>query len=212
MSPPLRQTPVGALVSPAHGVARLAAGNREFCAQSGENFDEWAHLAEGQSPFAAVLGCSDARVPVEWVFNQRPGDLFVVRVAGAVATPATMGSLEFAVHQLGVRLVVVLGHSGCGAVTATLAHLAGAPLASKGVQTLVEAIRPAVAPLWQPGADPSALLTPAIHAHVCSSVACVRDGLHALMPPADGVQVLGAFYDLASGRVTFESEADVPAH
>ena len=117
-------------IPPDTALRRLLQGNRRFRAdpyhRTGalEGDARLAELARAQEPFAAVLGCSDSRVPVEVVFGQGPGQLFVVRVAGNVVTPMQLGSLEFAVVQLGVRLIVVLGHSGCGAVEATLSGLA----------------------------------------------------------------------------------------
>ena len=105
---------------------RLQAGNRRFRegrsenGQSGEGRPSFSDLTAGQEPFAAVLACSDSRVPVEMIFDQGPGHLFVVRVAGCVAGPMQLGSLEFAVEALGVRLILVLGHTDCRAVAASL--------------------------------------------------------------------------------------------
>ena len=139
-------------VTPGDALRRLMEGNRRF--RDDPTAESWAfqgprlaELAEGQTPFAAVLGCSDSRVPIEVVFGQGPGQLFVVRVAGNIVAPTQLGSLEFAVRKLGVRLVMVLGHSGCGAVEATLeGGVSGAPdylqaLTSRiasGIQTAVD--------------------------------------------------------------------------
>jgi carbonic anhydrase len=126
-------------------------GNRRF--REDPSAESWAFqgprladMADGQRPFAAVLGCSDSRVPIEVVFGQGPGQLFVVRVAGNIVAPTQLGSLEFAVRQLGVRLVMVLGHSGCGAVDATLAGgVSGAPDYLRALTSRIESgIRPAI--------------------------------------------------------------------
>jgi len=114
-------------VSGEEALHRLQVGNNRFRqgasgnGQAGEGHARFLDLSAGQHPFAAVLACSDSRVPVEMVFDQGPGDLFVVRVAGNVVGPTQLGSLEFAVEALGVRLILVLGHAGCGAVAAALA-------------------------------------------------------------------------------------------
>src|SRR6187200_1052460 len=112
-------------------LARLQEGNRRFVANqtSPDAVDHArrAALAAGQEPFAIILGCSDSRVPAELVFDQGFGDLFVIRVAGNIVAPSQVGSVEFAAAQFGTRLVVVLGHSLCGAITATLAELRGSP-------------------------------------------------------------------------------------
>jgi len=141
------------MVSASEAVKRLKAGNRRFVAGEMELARRAgrAHreaLVAGQEPFAAVLGCADSRVPVELVFDQGPGDLFVVRVAGNVAGPSEVGSLQYAVGHLGTRLVVVLGHSGCGAVVATL-EAARRPTGHVPPELLsvLERIRPALEPL-----------------------------------------------------------------
>src|ERR1700678_1785037 len=116
------------MISAREGVSLLRAGNHRFVsgAPSRDTFESRARrieLAAGQAPFAAILGCSDSRVPVEIVFDQGLGDLFVIRVAGNIVAPSQIASVEFAAERSGTRLVVVLGHSRCGAILATLEQL-----------------------------------------------------------------------------------------
>lgn len=170
--------------------ARLSAARRE-------------ELVKGQTPFAVVLGCADSRVPVEHIFDQGPGDLFVVRVAGNVAAPAALGSIEYAVGVLGCRLLVVLGHSGCGAVQATLDHLddLSGPL-SPALASIVDRIAGAVGPLEAEGGDD--LLPRCVEQNVRSAVAEL--GRELPKGPADSVHPRGAVYDLATGKVEFLDE------
>src|SRR5260221_3196407 len=128
---------------------RLREGNRRFAsdmrsAESLSSLTRRAELVSGQQPFAIVLGCSDSRVPAEIVFDQGLGDLFVIRVAGNIVAPSQIGSVEFAADRFGTRLVVVLGHSMCGAIQATLDEL-GRPSTdqSPNLRAIVDRIRPA---------------------------------------------------------------------
>lgn len=167
--------------------ARLSAARRE-------------ELAKGQKPFAVVLGCADSRVPVEHIFDQGPGDLFVVRVAGNVAAPAALGSIEYAVSVLGCRLLVVLGHTGCGAVQATLDHLDGVSgELSPALASIVDRVAAAVAPLEAEGGE--GLLGRCVEQNVRAAV----EELEREMPkgPAGDVHPRGAVYDLATGKVEF---------
>src|SRR5438477_2242104 len=131
-------------------LGRLQEGNRRFVASMADSAPALSPtrrlaLAEGQQPFAIVLGCSDSRVPAELVFGQGFGDLFVIRVAGNIVAPSQIGSVEFAAARFGTRLVVVLGHSSCGAVTATLEELQGTPQSqSRNLRSIVNRVRPAV--------------------------------------------------------------------
>ena len=162
----------------------------------------------GQEPFAIVLGCSDSRVPAELIFDQGLGDLFVIRVAGNVVAPSQIGSVEFAAAQFGTRLVVVLGHSHCGAVMATLEEL-GQPKEnrSRNIQTIVDRIRPSVAPLLERETDddPESLLQAAIRANITVSANTLRHGSAILeqLIDADGLLVVGAEYSLETGVVDF---------
>src|SRR5438132_1546377 len=143
---------------------RLQDGNRRFVASLADTAPALTHtrrlaLAEGQQPFAIILGCSDSRVPAELVFGQGFGDLFVIRVAGNIVAPSQVGSVEFAAARFGTRLVIVLGHTECGAITATIEELRQPTLhQSPGLRAIVDRIRPAdqatdeewvgVAPQW----------------------------------------------------------------
>lgn len=194
---------------------RLRAGNRRFI-EGVRSRDETtsparrADLVEGQSPFAVILGCSDSRVPAELVFDQGIGDLFVVRVAGNIVTPPLLGSVEFAIEQLGARLVVVLGHARCGAVGATLdAIRAGARPASPNLAALVEHIRPGVEPVLDDAPDDrETLVARAVRANVRASVEQLRTGSAVLRRFVDdGLIISGAEYSLETGEVQFSTVA-----
>lgn len=167
-----------------------------------------AQLAVSHQPFAIILGCSDARVPAELVFDQGLGDLFVIRVAGNIVAPSQVGSVEFGAERLGIRLVVVMGHTQCGAVQATLdSLLADAAPATRGLMSIVDRIRPAVLPLVQSSAtkDPDALVRAAARANVRAAANQLRHGSALLesLIMKEGLQVLGAEYDIVSGAVDF---------
>lgn len=199
---------VGAL----EALERLQIGNRRFVDghqnQASVTREELEASTRGQKPFAIVLGCADSRVPVELIFDHGIGDLFVVRVAGNVVTPAQFGSVEFAAEQFGTELVVVLGHSYCGAVKATLDHLRrpGGSL-SPGLQSIVDRIQPAVESLvdGELAGDPEALLRAGIRANVQESVEQLRRGSPILesLIAADRLHVVGAEYSLNTGIVEF---------
>ncbi len=167
-----------------------------------------AEVAENQRPFAVVLGCSDARVPAEIVFDQGLGDLFVIRVAGNIVAPSGIGSVEFAVERFGVQLVVVLGHSRCGAIEATLEALTrpGQPQ-SRGLRSIVDRVRPSMEALLHTelAADRTRLVQEAVRANIRASVNQLRHGSEILEPQvlAGRVQVVGAEYALDSGEVGF---------
>ncbi len=167
-----------------------------------------AELAVSHQPFAIILGCSDARVPAELVFDQGLGDLFVIRVAGNIVAPSQVGSVEFGAERLGIRLVVVLGHTQCGAVGATLESLlSNAAPATQGLKSIVDRIRPAVVPLVQPSAtrDRDALMHAAVRANVRASASHLRHGSALLesLIAREGLEVVGAEYDVVSGAVDF---------
>ncbi|MCG5052178.1 MAG: carbonic anhydrase [Myxococcales bacterium] len=172
-----------------------------------------AEMASRQEPFAIVLGCSDSRVPLEMVFDQGLGDLFVIRVAGNIVAPSQVGSVEFAASRFGSRLVVVLGHTQCGAISATLEELEGAePSASRNLRSIVDRVRPALEPLVESelAADREALLHLAVRANVRMAANQLRHGSALLEQLAqDGLTVVGAEYDLATGEVEF---FDGPVH
>src|SRR5579872_619127 len=166
-------------------------------------------LASGQAPFAAILGCSASRVPVEIVFDQGLGDLFVIRVAGNIVAPSQIGSVEFAAEQFGTRLVVVLGHSNCGAVQATLEQLKRPrENQSRNLRSIVDLVRPAVEGLIARGvggSDPQALVNEAVRANIKASVDRLRHGSEIIehLIQNDGLLVVGAEYSLATGVVEF---------
>ena len=164
-----------------------------------------------QEPLAIILGCSDARVPAELVFDQGLGDLFVIRVAGNIVAPSQIGSVEFAASRFGTRLVVVLGHSQCGAVLATLEELrAPTELHSPNLREIVDRIRPAVEGLLASGlaADPDALAREAVRANIRAAVGHLRHGSQVLeqLIRSDGLHVVGAEYSLETGAVDFFDE------
>src|SRR5438105_1878444 len=152
------------MISAIEALARLRDGNRRFVANqptaSPPSSARRGALVAGQEPFAIVLGCSDSRVPAELVFDQGFGDLFVIRVAGNIVAPSQVGSVEFAAARFGTPLAVVMGHSQCGAITATLEELVGGPTnQSPNLRSIVERVRPSVEPLLTGArdADPDAL-------------------------------------------------------
>ncbi len=203
------------MIAPAEALVRLQEGNRRFVsnetAATALSRHARAALAEGQAPFAIVLGCSDSRVPAELVFDQGLGDLFVIRVAGNVVAPSQIGSVEFAAARFGTRLVVVMGHSQCGAVIATLEELQeGAANGSRNLRSITDRVRPSVEPLVRTAGmlDREALLREAIRANVRASVEHLRHGSELLekLMRDDGLVVVGAEYSLETGTVAFFNE------
>lgn len=194
-------------VSAAEALRRLMDGNRRF--REDPLAEAWsfqgprlAEMAAGQAPFAAVLGCSDSRVPVEVVFGQGAGRLFVVRVAGNVVAPTQLGSLEFAVRRLGVRLVVVLGHSTCGAVAATLEGRASRE--PDYLRALTSRIARAIAPvLDEPGGTAEERLDRAVRLNVEASRCRLLEDSGELgrLHGAGRLRVASAVYDVATGAV-----------
>ncbi len=163
-------------------------------------------LLGGQNPFAVILGCSDSRVPPEIIFDQGLGTLFVVRVAGNIVATSQLGSIEFAAQQLGVRLIVVLGHSSCGAVTATVNELQNpTSQLSPSLSSIVDHIRPAVEPLLKSehANDPQHLLQQAVRANVRASVEQLKSKSQVLsnLVQNDGLHVVCAEYSLETGIV-----------
>ncbi len=192
---------------------RLRKGNREFVAglPSRDLFVRSARrieVAEEQKPFAIVLGCSDSRVPAEIVFNQGLGDLFVIRVAGNIVAPSQVGSVEFAAARFDVRLVVVLGHSQCGAILATLDELRSPnPAQSRNLRSIVDRVRPSVEVLLRTGLkfERDVLVQHAVRANVTASVNQLRHGSEILetLIANEGLRVVGAEYSLETGVVEF---------
>jgi len=193
---------------------RLSAGNQRFVADKRDYPNQTPGdrliLVAGQHPFAAILGCADSRVPPEIIFDQGLGQLFTVRVAGHIADGVVLGSLEYAVEHLGVPLIVVLGHSRCGAVQAAIAGGANAG----NIATLVTAIQPAIA---LARAEPGELLDNAVRANVVLAVRQLRAAARILAAEeaAGNLKVCGALYDLATGQVDWlpsEAPSDLILH
>lgn len=193
----------------AEALATLRAGNARFtqgvrCVDALASSARVGELAAGQSPFAVILCCSDSRVPAEIVFDCGLGDLFVVRVAGNICAPSLVGSVEFAVAKFGTELVVVMGHTRCGAVTAAIdAMKNGASAISANLHDIVERINPAIRELSNLEGD--ALMHAAVRANVRHSADHLRHGSRILEERiAEGkVSVVGAEYALETGSVDF---------
>lgn len=201
------------LISARNALALLRDGNSRFVAdvRSRDTLPSRARridLAAGQQPFAAVLGCSDSRVPVEIVFDQGLGDLFVIRVAGNIVAPSLVGSVEFAAEHFGTRLVVVLGHSDCGAIVATLEQLQRPKEnQSRNLKSIVDLVRPSVEDLLATDLkfDLKQLVHQAVRANIRASVNHLRHGSEVIehLIHNDGLLVVGAEYSLQTGVVDF---------
>jgi carbonic anhydrase len=191
---------------------RLHEGNLRFVSASTDETvaspSRRREVAAAQEPFAIILGCSDSRVPAEIVFDQGLGDLFVIRVAGNIVAPSQVGSVEFAAERYGTRLVVVLGHSNCGAILATLEEL-GRPWEgqSRNLRSIVDRIRPSVEALLEREREhhSDALLREAVRANIRMSADHLRHGSEVLeqLIAKNGLRVVGAEYSLETGLVDF---------
>ena len=197
--------------NPLEALQRLREGNARF-ASNLRSIEALASVARrgdlvaGQSPLAIVLSCSDSRVPSEIIFDCGLGDLFVVRVAGNIAAPSLIGSVEFAAARFGTRLALVLGHTGCGAVAATLDSLvAGAEIASENIRDIVSRITPAVRELVRPGVSRQELMHAAVRANIRTTADRLRHGSSILerLVEKEGLLVVGAEYSLETGLVDF---------
>ena len=192
---------------------RLREGNRRFVEniRSGENLlseSRRIELVKRQKPFAIILGCSDSRVPAEIVFDQGLGDLFVIRVAGNIVAPSQVGSVEFAASRFDTRLVVVLGHSQCGAILATIEELQRpAESQSRNLRSIVDRVRPSVEGLMKTELrnDLGTLAQNATRANVNASVNHLRHGSEILeqLIRDEGLVVVGAEYSVENGVVEF---------
>src|SRR5688500_807581 len=193
------------------GLQRLREGNKRFVGGSRDSSTSRLRrieLTAGQEPFAIILGCSDSRVPAEIVFDQGLGDLFVIRVAGNIVAPSQIGSVEFAAARYATRLVVVLGHSQCGAVLATLEELRRpTENQSRNLRAIVDRVRPSVQGVLVAGRglDADALVKEAVRANIRASADHLRHGSEVLeqLIADDGLLVVGAEYSLDSGTVDF---------
>jgi carbonic anhydrase len=199
--------------SACEALRRLREGNLRFAA-SVPHYDAFlsqarrVELTKGQRPIAIILGCSDSRVPAEIVFDQGLGDLFVIRVAGNIVAPSQVGSVEFAASRFGTRLVVVLGHSQCGAILATLEELRRpTENQSRNLRAIVDRVRPSVEGLLESDLrhDPDALVKRAVRVNIRTSANHLRHGSEVLeqLIQQDGLLVVGAEYSLHTGIVEF---------
>jgi carbonic anhydrase len=204
------------MISAKDALLQLHEGNRRFVAGelNSESMASHAHqsgMSGGQNPFAIVLACSDSRVPVELVFDQGFGDLFVIRVAGNIVAPSQIGSIEFAASQFGTKLVVVLGHSNCGAVTAALNELSLEQIhRSPNLRAIVDRVRPAVEPILEAHkeSDTNTLTGAAVRANIHASVEKLAHGsliLEQLIEEGE-LTIVGAEYSIETGDVEFFDE------
>lgn len=199
------------MTDPLEALDRLRAGNARFVANElSLKIDgfERSKLASGQQPFAVILGCSDSRVPVEVVFDQGLGELFVIRVAGNIVAPSQIGSIEFAAQNFGTQLVVVMGHTGCGAIEATIDELQRpAEKQSRNIAAIVERIRPSVVDLIESGEGSTReeLMRNAVRANVRYSVNALRHGSEIIegLISSGELLIVGAKYSLQTGEVEF---------
>jgi carbonic anhydrase len=201
------------MIPAAEALTRLREGNTRFMSdvRSGDPAGNRARrraLTAGQEPFAIILGCSDSRVPAEMVFDQGLGDLFVIRVAGNIVASSQVDSVEFAAARFGTRLVVVLGHSQCGAVIATLEELQqSTDQRSHSLRAIVGRVRPAVEALLATDLkeSPDALLEQAVRANIRASVNHLRHGSEVIerLIATDDLVIVGAEYSLGTGLVCF---------
>jgi carbonic anhydrase len=189
---------------------QLREGNRRFVSNRtvGSNPIERAVLVSGQEPFAIVLGCSDSRAPAEVVFDQGLGDLFVIRVAGNIVAPSQVGSVEFAAERFGTRLVVVMGHSSCGAIEAALEALERKEgPTSRNLMSIVDRVRSSIESLvsTELARDPARLRREATRANVRASADHLRHSSEIIerLIANDGLLVVGTELDLTTGEVSF---------
>jgi carbonic anhydrase len=201
------------MLSADEALERLRSGNRQFVAELGGGSAQISEsrrreLIGGQEPFAIILGCSDSRVPAEIVFNQGLGDLFVIRVAGNIVAPSQIGSVEFSAEQHGARLVVVLGHTQCGAILATIDELGRrSEDQSRNLRSIVDRVRPSVEALMETevAKNPSELVRRAVRNNIRMSVNQLRHGSEILehLVENEGLRIIGAEYSLETGVVEF---------
>ncbi|HEX6833877.1 MAG TPA: carbonic anhydrase [Rudaea sp.] len=200
------------MISAQEALDRLRDGNRRFVNETRDGAptsgDRRREVAMAQNPFAIILGCSDSRVPAEIIFDQGLGDLFVIRVAGNIVAPSQVGSVEFAAARYDTRLVVVLGHSNCGAILATIEELQRkSEDQSRNLRSIVDRVRPSVESLLATDLrhDHDTLVQQAVRANIRMSANQLRHGSQLLeqMILNDGLRVVGAEYSLETGVVEF---------
>lgn len=206
------------MITGKEALKRLQEGNKRFVSNVGGSQVQLhstrpAELNQPHQPLAIVLGCSDARVPAEIVFDQELGELFVIRVAGNIVAPSQVGSIEFAASRFGTRLVVVLGHTQCGAIQATIEELQR-PMEnqSRNLQAIVDRVRPSVEGLLKTNLrdDMAALSMQAERDNVRASVDKLRHGSAILeqLIREEGLLIVGAKYSVETGRVEFFDGVD----
>ncbi len=186
-------------------LTRLVDGNARFVAGKISAFTGFRpDLASGQNPFAVIVGCSDSRVPAELVFDVGLGDLFVVRVAGNIVAPSQIGSVEFAAMQYDTRVVLVMGHTRCGAVGATLQTLDGAPDASRNIAAITDRIAPHIRAVAHAARTEEERWRASVVANVRASVDALSHGspLIEQLTREGRITIVGAVYSVESGRVT----------
>src|SRR5689334_7208295 len=192
------------MISAQEALERLRDGNRRFVASISSNemhlrLAKGVELTQEQQPFAIILGCSDSRVPAEIVFDQGLGDLFVIRVAGNIVAPSQVGSVEFAASRYNTKLVVVVGHTQCGAILATVEELRmPTENQSRNLHAIVDRVRPSVESLMKAGLDHDALVSAAVRANIRTSVDHLRHGSGILeeLIRTNGLLIVGAEYSL----------------
>ena len=197
-------------ISADEALQRLIDGNERFLKGQahllGLPRETVAELARGQHPFATILGCSDSRVPPEWIFDAGLGELFVVRVAGNVLSPEVAGSLQYAGSHLKTPLLVVLGHEGCGAIQAALETKDKGVQQESRIQLLVASILPSLAGLSS-RLPPPARLAQAVESNVRATVRTILESPEGRARLAEGrAKTIGAIYEIETGRVRFLSD------
>jgi carbonic anhydrase len=205
------------MIPAAQALSRLQSGNANFVAGAQSNHDHVSEarrveVAEAQEPFAIILGCSDSRVPAELIFDQGIGDLFVIRVAGNIVAASQIGSIEFAAERYQTRLVVVVGHTQCGAIGATIEALTQETgSSSRNLQFIVDRVRPSVESLPDHlKHDPARFYSEAVRANIRASVQQLRHGSEILeqLIERNGLAIVGAEYSLETGIVDFFDGVD----
>jgi len=201
------------MISAEDALERLREGNRRFVSDevSEETLASREHRAGAatpQNPFAIILACSDSRVPTELIFDRGIGDLFVIRVAGNIVAPSQIGSIEYAAKQFNTRLVVVLGHSNCGAIIATLQELALKDShRSPNLRAIVDRVRPALEPVLTDDCDldDEAVISSCVRANIRASVVKLQHGSLILeeLIASGNLKILGAEYSIETGNIEF---------
>ncbi|MDC9714346.1 MAG: carbonic anhydrase [Gammaproteobacteria bacterium] len=196
-------------LSSAQAKTVLIDGNQRFVngTASHNQFDPHQHIddIQEQKPFAIVLGCSDSRVPIETIFDQSFGDLFIIRIAGNIVAPSQMGSVEFAISKFKTALIVVLGHSNCGAISATVDECINKTLLSNSLYSITDRIKPSILPLIDLNLTNHELMNRAVEVNIINSVNQLQSQSPIIKAAIDNheVEVVGANYSLKSGVVRF---------